>query len=186
MDRLEKYVKEHRSEFDRAVPDLKVWGAIAGQLPDAPPARRLPWYRRTQWVAAAAMLLFVGVVGVYWCSQPAEMSQTPAVANPMLASIDPELAKMEAFYQQRFAEGYAELAAFSPEPAVQRDLQQMDAVLEELRVELADAPPGARTAIVEAMLQHYKIKIELLEHILAQLRAAAPNDLNDDEDEISI
>ena len=189
MDHLEKYVYEHREEFDRAVPDLKVWGAIARELDGAPAPkiRRLPWYRRTRFLSAAAALVFAGVLGVYWCQQPTPVSEAPAVRNPPIVAADPDIAEMEAFYRARFDEGYALLAAYRPEPAVQRDLQQMDAVLEELRVELADAPVDARAAIVEAMIQHYKTKLELLEYILAQLRAAAPSDLNEaNDEEISI
>ena len=187
MEPIEKYVHEHREEFDRSVPDLRVWAAISAEL-DTPPVkvRRLPWYRRTRLLSVAAALVFAGVLGVYWCQQPAAISDGPVPAVQPIAAADPQLAEMEAFYAARFEQGYAQLAALQPEPAVQRDLQQMDAVLEELRIELADAPAGARAAIVEAMIQHYKTKLELLEYILAQLRAATPTDLNEANDEISI
>lgn len=187
MDGLEKYVQQHREEFDQAVPDLKVWGAITRELNGATPVRRLPWYRRTRLLSAVAALIFAGVLGVYWCQPHGPVSDAPATTPRAIAAADPEVAEMEAFYQARFEEGYAQLAALRPEPAVQRDLQQMDAALAELRVELADAPVEARAAIVEAMIQHHKTKLELLEYILTQLRAATPDDLNEaNDDAISI
>lgn len=184
MDDLEKYVREHREALDRAVPDLRVWGRITAQLDQAAPVRRLPWYRRTQMLVAAATVTLLGAVGVYWCQEPVTNARVVPTELPV-ATADTPVAEWERPYQRQFAEGYARLASLGPEPAVQRDLQRMDAVLEELRVELADAPVGARQAIVDAMIQHYRIKLELLEYIAAQLRAAAPTDLNEETDEIS-
>ena len=185
MDKLEKYVREHREEFDRAIPDLRVWGELAAELDRPVPVRHLPWYRRPRLLAAAAALVLAGAMGVYWCQVPATITEYPATNGRPIAATE-DLPEWERQYQRQFAEGYAQLASLQPEPAVQRDLQQMDAVLEELRAELADAPVGAREAIVEAMIQHYQTKLELLEYILTQLRAATPTDLNEANDETSI
>lgn len=55
-DKLEKYIRSNRSQFDDAEPSDEVWNKISGNL-EKKNRRKIPWLRYS-WQAAAAVLIF--------------------------------------------------------------------------------------------------------------------------------
>jgi hypothetical protein len=55
-DKLEKYIRSKRSQFDDAEPSDEVWNKISGNL-EIKARRKIPWLR-IAWQAAAAILIF--------------------------------------------------------------------------------------------------------------------------------
>lgn len=87
--RLEKFVTDHREEFDADEPGKKVWEKIQLQLEPgkkkATPVLRLQWVR---WSAAAAVILLIGAGAWFYMirgtqkNQPGIAKTTPSVSEP--------------------------------------------------------------------------------------------------------
>lgn len=178
MDRLEKFIVENRTEFDKAVPSLKVWAAIDREL-ESPRKVRFRLMYTLRIAAAVAVLLFVGGLGgVYFFQQ-----DQPSIS---LAEIAPEYGELEQFYNVQVNERLNELATYRQVDAVASDLRQLDQILNDLRKELQDAPAGSEEQIVQAMIKNYKIKLEILERVLEKVQSTNQETLKINNDEISI
>lgn len=186
-DHLEQFIQDNREGFDDARPSLKLWAAIEQDLEmseEAPKVRTLqqrrPWY---QIAAAVAILLVTGGVGGAYLAQE---QQGPS-ADALLEQIAPEFAEMEQYYNQRISQRYAQLASHTQDEDVDADLQQLDMAMQELRDELADAPPGREEQIVQQLMDSYRLKLQILEHVLNQIQTFDDSPtLNNENNETSI
>jgi hypothetical protein len=59
------------------------------------------------------------------------------------------------------------------------EFEELDQVFDELKADLRD--DAANEEVVEAMIQNYRIKLEILEEILIQLKSADEKNHNDHE-----
>ena len=191
MDQLEKFIQNNRADFDAETPHLRVWKRLENDL-----ERRMPQQERTPVrvkslpvrsksiyrtlsVAAIGLLLLVagGIVG----SQFFGNTVTPLES---LAEISPEYGEMERYYRKTIDQQYAQLASYNVDPVVRRDLAQLDSTYRELSIEIQRAPEAARPQVVEAMIENYRTKVELLEFILDRMQTIQPE--IDEEDGITI
>ncbi|MAT55109.1 MAG: hypothetical protein CMN32_11560 [Saprospirales bacterium] len=162
MDKLEKFIHENRQQFDSEVPDLSIWSNIQEKL-DEKPAPRVRWIRRLRVAAAVLALLFAGgAMGVYWSS-----SQNNVTA---LADVSPEYAEMQQYYDQQIQSKLAQLASYNQADAVVTDIDELDEIYRELQEELKNTPAGNREQVVQAMIENYKAKIDILEQVLQKLQ----------------
>jgi hypothetical protein len=174
-DHLEKYILEHRAQFDDQEPDPALWGKIG-----KPEGRvvRLNW-RKIAWQAAAAVALFVAsyffhdyMAGTQTGSDPAFLAAEPGEEGSPIVR---ELIEAEAYYTSqinlRKDEVFSLTAAY---PEVQQEISlelgEMDKVFEELKEDLRDN--AANEEVIEAMIQNYRLKLDILEEMLYRLKQA--------------
>jgi hypothetical protein len=178
MDNLEKFILEHRAEFDDAVPSLGVWSKIDCRL-EQRPVYRIVWMRRLRAAAAVALLLTAGgVTGAYMTSSSQKVKS--------LADVSPEHAEMEKFFNRQVSEKLAQLAAYRQDDFVKTDIQELDSFYLELKLELEHAPAGSEDKIVQAMIENYQTKIEILEQVLEKVQTTNPTNLKTEENEVSL
>ena len=181
MDNLEKFMLERREEFDAEVPSLKVWAGIDRHL-EKRPMPKIVWMRRLRMAAAIAVLVVAGAVaGSYITSK--------FKAEKSLADVSPELAEAERIYQQQIQEKLAQLASYRQDGYVQSDLQELDAVYEELKRELETVPAGNKGEIIQAMITNYQMKVDILEKVLEKVESTNPTNptfFKTEENEISL
>jgi hypothetical protein len=178
MDNLEKFILEHRSEFDTAVPDLRVWSEIDRKL-ERKPLRKVVFMRRLRIAAAVAVLLVAGgVMGAYLA--------TPEKEVKSLADISPEHAEMEQYFNTQINEKMAQLAAYRQDGFVKADLQELDSLYSDLQQDLKSAQPGSEEQVIQAMIINYQTKIDILEQVLEKVQTTDPTNLKTEENEVSI
>lgn len=201
MDNLEAFIRENRSAFDAEQPHLRVWRGLEKRLDEhaaaAPPqeagpdvetvatprlvalnTRRRTTYRVLSMAALALVLIFAGgVIGANFFAPSVEPLES-------LAEISPEYGEMEQYFRQQIDERAAQLASYEVDPVVQQDLAQLDSVYRELALEIKKAPEAARAQVVAAMIENYRTKVDLLEHILDRMQTIQPE--TNDNDEIKI
>ena len=178
MDKLEKFIAQNREAFDDGVPGLKVWASIEKELDQGKP-RHTVVVRYLKIAAAVVCLLMAGgVAGSYAFHQQSQPSS--------LADISPEYAKVEDFYNKQVNQKLNELVAYRHVDAVAADLEQLDQIMQDLWKELQQAPAGSEEQIIEAMIDNYKVKLEILERVLEKVQSTNQNSLNPERNEVSI
>jgi hypothetical protein len=178
MDNLEKFILEHRSEFDTAVPNLRVWAEIDRKM-ERKPLKKVIFMHRLRLAAAVAVLLVAGgVIGAYLA--------TPEDNVKSLADISPEHAEMEQFFNAQIDDKMAQLASYRQDGFVKADLQELDSLYSELQQDLKNAQPGSEEQVIQAMIINYQTKIDILEQVLEKVQTTDPTNLKTEENEVSI
>ncbi|PID92743.1 MAG: hypothetical protein CSA96_01680 [Bacteroidetes bacterium] len=164
-DRLEEFVVQHRADFDRREPDPSIWMKIHPEpMMIRPRRKRLRWLS----IAAAVAMLFGGTsAGLYFLKV---RSQQGASAE---SGIYREIEESEQYYTQVLALRYEELRPYlaaDQEAALmlQSDMKELDQVYAELKDDLKDN--ASNPEVIEAMILNYRVKLEILEDLLLQLK----------------
>ena len=174
-DRLENFISENREAFDDQVPDLKVWAAIDKELSDEekPQAVIRPLRRFLSIAAAIAFLLTVGAaIGL----QIGQQSSTDPLAST-------EFQEAKQYYDTQIQEKRNVLASYSESSIVQEDLEQLESFLQELKSDLEVAPPENREQIINAMIQNYRTRLEILDRVLEKIESTNQKTLKSEKDE---
>ena len=173
-DRLEEFVKQHREQFDLHEPDPSVWLKIKPAVPLQKERRPMRWLR----IAAAVAIIFAGFgAGIYF------LSGGQARQELYGSELYQEIRETEDYYSQLVSERYREVETYlASDPAAKEmldaDMAELDQVYEELREDLNDN--ASNPEVIEAMILNYRVKLEILEDLLDQLKA---KENQDEEDE---
>jgi len=179
MSNLEKFILENRADFDAEVPSLNVWANLDQHLDHQRPTVRLVWMKRLRAAAAVLVLLMAGgAVGAYLTNQDKAVES--------LADVSPEHAEMERYFSSQIEEKLAKLASYKQDGVVKADIKELDESYEQLRQELQDAPEGAEEKIIQAMIETYQTKINILEQVLEKVESVNPTTINSAENEVSL
>jgi hypothetical protein len=164
-DRLEDFVRQHREEFDLHEPDPSLWLKIE---PAGIPAERVRKPMRWLRIAAAVALIFAGSsAGIYFLTGGAGSGDRYA------DQLYQEILETERYYSTMVSQRYEELGPFlASHPEVSKmlemDMEELDAVYRELREDLKENV--ANPEVIEAMILNYRVKLEILEELLTQLK----------------
>jgi hypothetical protein len=164
-DPLERFIRENRDAFDSEIPDLRVWANITKETPAKAKIIGIGWQRNLLRAAASVALLVTGLgLGIWY----ARSGQPPAMA---MSDVSNEYAELEQYFQSDIAGKQKKLATFtgSQSAEVHEDLEQLDGMMAELKLELANVPEGNREQVVRAMIENYKAKAAILERVLERL-----------------
>lgn len=158
MDNLEKYVAEHRHEFDTLEAPTHGWEAVSASLAQQK-AKTYSLYRIAAVAASAVVVLGVGLLMGLQLGH-----QGSGTGDYGLQ----EFSHAESYYAGQFRVKWAEFETLGgPEAnSVAQDLEQLDAVYNELKTELLQHPELNTQRVVDAMIENYRTKIDLLETVL--------------------
>jgi len=168
-DRLEDFIRQNRQDFDVYEPDPSLWLRINPGNPVQKKDRRLTWLR----YAAAAAVLFAAVsMGIYYIGGSNNSSQK------LYGDLYTEIVEAESFYTSLVDQKYSELQPYiSSSPEVKEeldyDLNELDAICNELKEDLRDNV--ANPEVIEALIQQYRMKVEILEDLLKKLKEKENN-----------
>jgi hypothetical protein len=178
-DKLEKYILDHREAFDDLEPDPALWERVNTRKT---PVIRINW-KDIAWKAAAVAAIFVG--SYFFHDYMASRKQlTPMMTGENSGGASPmakELIEAEAYYSAQInmkKDEVFRLAAANPEirHEVDNELVDLDRVFNELKDDLKDH--AANEEVIEAMIQNYRLKLEILEDMLQALKQSneSPNE----------
>ena len=166
--KLEKFIGDHRNEFDDAVPSSKVWENVAKEFEEKKQQKAvlLPLYK---WSIAAALLITAGITIFLVLNN--KKTGTGPVETAGIDTINPintnppeyvpevnQFAKMVVLKQE-------ELKALAPEqPELYRkfttDINQLDSSYKSLKSQLSTTPN--RELLIEAMIQNLQLQLNVL------------------------
>ena len=175
-DRLEDFVRQNREQFDLREPDPSVWLKInPANTPVAKERRPMRWLR----VAAAVAMIFAGsTAGIYFLT--GEKAETDQYSSELYM----EIQETEQYYSQMVNQRYDELKPLlvnNPvaEEMLSLDMTELDEVYSELKEDLKDN--ASNPEVIEAMILNYRVKLEILEDLLNQLKEKENQDYEKDE-----
>jgi hypothetical protein len=169
---VEQFIRDHREAFDSEAPSLRVWEAIAKQLPPEQQEKQLPkqLVKRSLWrnsnltkLAAAIALLVIGLgIGM--------RIGAGRTTDAAVAGAGAEYEEAASFYQRDISSKKEKLAKFaSQNEEIAPDLIQLEQVMAELKNELANVPPARRQEVLAAMIENYKTRASILEKVLSHI-----------------
>jgi hypothetical protein len=169
-DKLEQFISESRDQFDVYDPDDRVWNGIKARINKN---RKLPSLKQVIWWAAVVLITFCASFLLQEIlSRNNTMTERKDRKNQKLEI--PELQEAEMYYANLVDEKILEIEPLlesQPElgNALKNDLAKLDSIYSELENDLKDNI--ANDAVVEAMIQNYRLKLEILEDFLEHLQA---------------
>ena len=165
QDHLEKFIAKQRKGFEDKEPSTDLWQNISKELP----ASQKKLWRNVKLMGIAAsvmLLLFAGF----------RMGQQSNVQSYAL-----ELQELEKYYSKQIGDRMTQLANFGGDENLEEDLDQLDDVFNELKEELIHSKYGNNEKLVNAMIENYKTKINVLETVLEKLNNNKEENLLNDE-----
>ncbi len=175
-DRLEDFVRQHREEFDLREPDPSVWLKInPANAPVVKEKRPMRWLR----IAAAIAVIFAGSsAGIYF------LTGSNNDADLYSQELYMEMQETEAFYTMMVSDRYEELKPYLvsdplANEMLSADMEELDEVYHELKNDLKDNISNPE--VIEAMVLNYRIKLEILEDLLNQLKEKENQDYEKDD-----
>ena len=130
-------------------------------------------------VAAAIAMIFAGsTAGIYF------LTGNKSEVDQYSSELYNEIRETEQYYSQMVSERYDELRPFLASNQVAKemltaDMEELDEVYNELKEDLKDN--ASNPEVIEAMILNYRVKLEILEEVLNQLKEKENQDYEKDE-----
>lgn len=176
-DKLEKFIIENQNEFDDLVPDPALFNRIQKREPES---ISLNW---TKILVRVAAVMVIAVTSYIFIDYLVKQDQTQMLADaemvdPHDAEMVQELIEAEYYYTSQISERKEEFYCLTANNTGLRDdinleLVELDQVFKDMKEDLKDNADNEE--VVFAMIQNYRLKLEILEEILMQLRTAETN-----------
>jgi len=171
-DNFEEFVKKNREKFDLHEPEPGLWKKIN-------PEKRNPRFNRKKIIrtmsrVAAALLIFILSYAYHEFRDLKKSREEAKSIADNIYELVPELREAEYYYNNRVIEKMKELEpVFTALPEIKneinRDFSELDSVYVSLKNDLKDNI--ANDKVLEAMIQNYRLKLEILEDVLSELKS---------------
>lgn len=171
-DRLEKFVIENRNEFDDQQPPAGMWDKINQTVQQEKKRTLKPRnWKGILWKAAGVIIIF----GISFTISEMLHRNDGIIAETEIEVEEtqyPQLIEAEVYYTSQLNKQLSEIDKFShtyPEIKSQAeyDISELDSLYRELKNDLQDNVDNEE--VVEAMIQNYRLKVQILEEILEML-----------------
>ncbi len=167
-DPLAQFIAENRQAFDEQSPPVGLLESIQSKQPGQPVGvRRLIARQQSWWLQAAAVLILIGAALLGGRLLGYQAAQDDYLA--VIRDIQPDFPEAEAYYQQNIEALSTVVYSQHPDSRLVADLADMDRAIEELRQELPQVPRQQQGRIIADLIKTYRIKLEILQNLLASL-----------------
>ncbi|HEX2967910.1 MAG TPA: hypothetical protein VHO46_02310 [Bacteroidales bacterium] len=165
MDRLEEFIRNNRDGLDKLNPSPRIWNRIRKKIKN----RNSFLYRK---IAVAAILIIIPCTTFLLLRSP-ETETSPGITPGKGFARDQQLREMEIYYNGIINSLYSEarpLLTAHPDlnEELSDDIVHLDSIFYDIRKDLKDN--AANQEVLTALVQNYRIRIRILEDMLATLR----------------
>lgn len=169
MKDLDNIIQENRSEFDSFEPSDGHFERFEQKL------KELNKKEKTftiGYILKAAVVTILVVLSGLWVYDNFESKTNNGIA---LSEISPEYGEVEMYYTHLVNQKYSEINQCETLNSTQKrmlvyELDEMDSIYSNLKNDLKTNPNDER--VINAMIQHYQLKVEVMNQILQQLQQA--------------
>jgi len=190
-DPLEAFVHQNRDAFDLREPTTELWDRIADKLPpDKEQSMPTMVPLRLVLKMAAMIVVILGAVLFLFFPQNGNSEIWLKGNNIALHDISPEMAEVEQHYKALIEAKLitlqsSEILNGSDYQSLIDDMTELDKDYEELKKELRHSLDKEK--IIEAMIQNYRLRLQILEKMLRQIHKESDINLEkEDHDKDSI
>ncbi len=164
-NKFEKFIKEHRNDFDFRDPDPRLWAKIEKNIK---PRRVITWRLAASRAAAVILIFFASyAVHEYIGNRTTKLTLKKHPVKDEI--VIPELQEAEIYYSGIISEKFKAVEPILTNcPAIDKELKtdmaQLDSIYRDLRKDLKDNI--ANQEVIEAIIENYRLRIALLEELL--------------------
>lgn len=159
---MKNHIDLNRGDFEIYDFELNDFDKIAEKLDEHQTQQRKSRDIKTAiWKVAAVVMLVIGAG--FFGAWTTYSSQNGGLL------VNAELQEAHQFYGEMIAVKQQEIARFELDQEIFSDLEALDQAFSELQADLADDADNEE--VVSAMIKNYKIKLEVLERILAEIES---------------
>lgn len=182
-DKLEQFILDNRNDFDDMTPSAESWDRVEATIK---PPKRIKWTGMLVRVAATVVIFVSSYIFIDYALKNKAGSIIQVENSEMeLHENIPVLIEARAYYSNQISsmenEVYKLAGANSPiRNDIKLEFEELDEVFNELQNDLKD--DAANQEVIEAMIQNYRIKLQILEEILTQLKNADTQNTEDHEE----
>lgn len=151
---IKQFIQINRSAFDSEKPPAFVWENVEKNLP----RKRVRMYNVLRMAAAVLLILGLGIVIGRFAGQPSKTELA-------LSDISTEYAELEDFYTQKINQKISLLKNQKTDEKALADIKELEREFETLKREL-NATNAEDEQIIQAMIENYRTKIDILERVL--------------------
>ena len=179
MKDIDKIIKENRLYFDSYEPSDGHFDNFNQKLKEFNKKKKS--FAIGYLLKAAAVAILVVLSGL-WVYENLESRHTNGIA---LSEISPEYGEVEMYYTHLVSQKYGEINQCQSLDSTQKimlvnELNEMDSIYGNLKKDLTTNPNDQR--VINAMIQHYQLKVKVMNQILHQLQQA--QDINKQKSDI--
>ncbi len=150
---IKQFIQKNRTSFDSEVPPALVWENVEKNLP----RKQVHIYRRLRMAAAVLLILGLGIaIGRF---------EQPSETELALSDISNEYAELENFYTEKINQKISLLKNQQSDEQALADIKDLEQEFEVLKREL-NATDAQDEQIIQAMIENYRTKIDILERVL--------------------
>ncbi|MHC1704534.1 MAG: hypothetical protein AB9846_11550 [Tenuifilaceae bacterium] len=178
MENLEKFIRANRNSFDEKEPSEGHFERFRQKLEAQKPARKVNLFMVAA-AAAFAGIVLTGTLGILYNNSAINKLNKSELS---LSVLSPELKEVEDYYLGEINEKYNEISNLSKnsspevETEVNKVINDMNLGYYLLRKELTNNPKQER--VVNALIEQYQVRIEMLDQIMLTLQKAKQLNLN--------
>lgn len=170
-DKLEKYINENRSSFDDLTPSVDLWNKISQNNKRTYGNKTKQIVYRVSGIAAIFIISLLSFT--YFI--------LPSYKQNSLSEFNKEIRETEQYYNYKvMAKKEKVYMLTSDQPEIKKDIETdlalLDTAMFELKKDLNENI--ANTEVVEAMIQNYRMKLQILEDILMYLEPSKKEENN--------
>lgn len=181
QDKLEQFIIENRDGFDVYEPSDELWDRIHKP---APKVIQLNWKTIAVRVAAVVVIF----IASYFFHDMMQSDKTNQLAQQDMELQDEQMEQVqvlmeaEVFYSSQINTTREEIFKLSGNDKeliddIDLDMVELDEIFQELKEDLKDNSDNEE--VIEAMIQNYRIKLQVLEEILTQINKTKSADTNE-------
>lgn len=171
MDEFEKFIKQNKSKFnDHKADTSKIWNAINLEL-DKPKTKVVPLWESTIFKVAASVIIILGILTIVKLSVGINSDSNSNLANTELQEINFHYQKL-IVAQVNLVKKNTNLSADNKEEFL-GFIEELDKEYNTLIIDLNDNLDNE--LVLEAIVNNYKKRIELLENLLKQIKESKNN-----------
>ncbi len=174
-DKLKKYIDQHRAEFESDHPSAQVWNHLEKMLQAkvSQPSGIRYFLPRILKVAATVFVLLTAGGGIgYYIQSKSNTDLTQAIQNPDQRK---EFKEASNYFNSQIDSKIVELQQYESSSSIVAELNQIDQVSAELKMEILKNPDQDQDILVQEMMLQYQLKLNVLNKILTKLKDHEPN-----------
>lgn len=170
MNDIDKIIRNNIEDFNKAEPDEGHFERFAAKLKMQKKKKR-PFTSFTFMLKAASIAILVAL-SFLWTYDNL-IKPTPEKTGISLSEISDEYREVEFYYTQQVNMKYGQIrnmdvfADSTQKSMLLKELSDMDSIYAHLQKELKTSPKDKR--IINAMIEHYQLKVDVMNQILYQL-----------------